>query len=86
MKISQNIQIHEVAGEKIAMLHDKDQMTRVISFNETALYLWNALKDKEFGQDDVVALLLDMYDVDETVAKNDAAIWVKNLNDNGMLE
>lgn len=85
MKLNGNIQIHEVAGEKIAMINDKNQMMRVISFNDTALCLWNSLLDKEFEVKDVESLLLEKYDVDEKTAKNDAANWVKTLQENGML-
>lgn len=85
MKINEKIKIRNVAGEQIAMLHDKNMMTRVVAFNETALYLWNSLLLKDFTVEDVINLLLEKYDVDEATAKNDAAVWVKNLEDNGML-
>lgn len=85
MRLNSNIQIHEVAGERIAMMHDNDQMTRVISLNETAIYLWNALQDKDFEKDDIVSLLLEQYEVDAKTAEKDALIWINNLVENGML-
>lgn len=85
MRINEKIKIRNVAGEQIAMLHDKDMMTRVVAFNETALYLWNSLLNKDFTIDDAANLLLEKYDVDEATAKNDAAAWVKNLENNGLL-
>lgn len=85
MRINEKIKIRNVAGEQIAMLHENNMMTRVVAFNETALYLWNSLSDKDFTVDDAASLLIEKYDVDEATARNDAAKWVKNLEDNGLL-
>ena len=85
MRINEKIKIRNVAGEHIAMLHENNLMTRVVAFNETALYLWNSLSNKDFTVDDATCLLLEKYDVDEATARNDAAKWVKNLEDNGLL-
>ena len=52
-------------------------MTKIISLNESALYLWNALAGKEFSVDDAARLLTERYEVDDATAARDAAAWVE---------
>ncbi|MBQ8307445.1 MAG: PqqD family protein, partial [Alistipes sp.] len=54
-------------------------MTRVISLNETSLYLWESLQGREFEVEDVVRLLTDRYEVDPQTAQRDAEAWVEKL-------
>lgn len=56
-------------------------MTKIISLNESALYLWNALAGKEFSVDDAARLLTERYEVDDATAARDAAAWVEKLRD-----
>ncbi|MBQ5623149.1 MAG: PqqD family protein, partial [Alistipes sp.] len=53
---------------------------------ESALMLWNALYDKEFEAKDVVALLLDRYEVEESQAKADAQKWIDTLKECKLIE
>lgn len=54
---------------------------KMVSFNESAAFLWNNLLGKEFGVEDAVALLTSEYEVDEETARKDSAqllgLWVK---------
>ncbi len=87
MKTNTNYKIRTVAGENIVLMQGKlgGDMTRVISFNETALMLWNALAGKDFTMDDVTRMIMDNYEVDEATAASDAAKWVDSLKEGGLL-
>jgi len=86
MKINPNYKVRNVAGENIVLLQGKmgGDMTRVVAFNETALFLWNELFGKDFTTADATRLLTEHYEVDETTAAADAERWVQDLRE-GML-
>lgn len=54
MKIREEYKVREMAGEHVVIMQGRQgvDMTRIISLNESALYLWNALVGKEFTVDD----------------------------------
>ena len=55
--------------------------SKVVSLNESAAYLWNEVKDREFSPEVLAALLMEQYDVDEATAMADATaladLWVR---------
>jgi hypothetical protein len=54
--------------------------------NESALYLWNALADREFSVADVANLLAEYYGIDDAIAERDAARWVERLEECALVE
>ena len=70
MKIREEYKVREMAGEHVVIMQGRlgVDMTKIISLNESALYLWNALAGKEFS-------------VDDATAARDAAAWVEKLRD-----
>lgn len=60
---------HVLSAEGAAAIN----MSSLITLNDTAAYLWESVQGKEFDADTLAALLLDKYEVQEDVAKKDAA-------------
>lgn len=83
MKIREQYKVREIAGEHVVIMQGRygADMTRVISLNDTSLFLWEELKGREFETQDVVALLLAHYEVDEATAARDAAAWIEKLKE-----
>ena len=81
MKIDIRKKIRSVAGENIVMMPaaGTTDMTQVVALNDSALELYNILKEHEFTLDDVVRALLDTYEVDEATACADAEKWVAQM-------
>ncbi|MDE6017555.1 MAG: PqqD family protein [Muribaculaceae bacterium] len=54
---------------------------RLVSLNDSAVYVWESLNDSEFDSNTVVRLLTDRYDVDEATACKDAGelidVWLR---------
>lgn len=88
MRIDTGKKVRDVAGEHIVIMQDKGvaDMTKVVALNESALFLYERLKDKDFELSDVVRLLLDEYEVDEATATADAEAWVKHMGEQGLLK
>ena len=74
MKIKEGFEIQNVCGEHIIVPAGVDNVdySKIISLNETAAYLWENVAAKEsFTIDDMVALLLAEYEVEENIARED---------------
>ena len=74
MKIKEGFEIQNVCGEYIVVPAGADNVdySKIISLNETAAYLWENVASKEsFTIDDMIALLLAEYEVEESIARED---------------
>lgn len=80
--------MRSVAGENVVIMPgaESTDMTRVVGLNESALMLYNRLKGREFGLDEVVGLLTEVYAVEDAVARRDAEAWLDEMKKNNMLE
>lgn len=88
MRIKEQFKVREMAGEHVVIMqgsHGKD-LTRIISLNESALYLWKAIHGKEFTTESVATLLADHYGIDNEIAMHDATRWIERLDECGLLE
>lgn len=81
MKIKKEYKVREMAGEHVVIVQGRygTDMTKLISFNASSLYLWNELQGREFDVDTVVSLLTARYNVDEPTARRDAEAWIARL-------
>lgn len=81
MKINEAYKVREMAGEHVVIMQGRygADMTRVISLNESSLYLWEALQGREFEVEDAAGLLIERYGIDLQTATLDAAAWVEKL-------
>lgn len=88
MKIKQGYKVRDIAGENVVIMQGKAgaDMTRIITFNDSALLLWNELLDKDFEVEDAVRVLTGNYDVDEAVAERDARAWIARLAECKLVE
>lgn len=88
MKIKSQYKVREMAGENVVIMQGKgaSDLTRIISLNESALYLWGELEGKEFDSAKVASLLAERYGIDTEVALHDGERWIERLNECGLLE
>lgn len=71
-----------ITGEGPAQVN----FNKMISLNSTAAYLWRSVEGREFSVDDLTALLLEEYDVDEATASKDALAIVNKWIEIGLVE
>ena len=81
MKIKEGLKIRSIAGEKVLIMHGRVgvDLTKLVSFNSTAEWLWDSLINKEFEVDDVISLLMEQYQIDYDIAIRDAHNWIEQL-------
>ena len=81
MKLKEQYKVREMAGEHVIIMQGKhgSDLTKIISLNESALYLWGELSGKEFSVESVAELLVERYGIDNELAAKDAQHWVDKL-------
>lgn len=82
MKIKEGLQIRNMAGENVLIMQGRigADMTKVVSFNSSALWLWNHFQHKEFEEEDVILALINEYKIDREPAERDAQYWINQLH------
>ena len=88
MKLNNNYILREIAGENIVVkqgTHGVD-MTKIISFNESAAALWEEFCKKEFTAEDAAQFLVSRYGIAMETAARDACLWIKKLQKCGAIE
>lgn len=88
MKIKEQYKVREMAGEHVIIMQGKhgSDLTKIISLNESALYLWNELQGKEFDTEAVANLILDRYGIEKSIATADAERWIEKLRECNIAE
>jgi len=88
MKIKNGLKIRTIADENVLILQGAVgvDMTKIVSFNETAKWLWDELIEKDFLLEDVVGLLVAHFKVDAATAQKDALAWIDQLSSCNALE
>lgn len=73
MRIKNDILLHEICGVHVAMdmSGHKNSNPNMLSLNESAACVWNAVKERDFTLDDMVEALTAEYDIDTATARKD---------------
>ena len=81
MQIKKELEIRKIAGESVLIIQGRIglDMTKVISFNSTAEWLWNRFRGVEFSLDDAIRLLCERFQIDAATAEIDAKKWIEQL-------
>ena len=88
MKEKAGFKLQDVCGTFILIAEGKENMdfSNIISMNESSAFLWKNIQGKEFTCEDLVKLLTNEYEVDETTAAKDVAALVETWREAGILE
>lgn len=73
MKLNEEFSVCKVAGKSflVPLGARTMDMRKMLNLNGSALFLINALKEKEYAREELLALILENYDIDETTAAKD---------------
>ena len=88
MKIKEGFKMRKLGREYIVVAEGSSlvNFNRMVSFNDTAAYLWETLSGREFAVEDIRQLILDRYGVDEQIADADAANLARDWAEAGLVE
>lgn len=87
MHLNPNYTLQSIANQHFIFVRNNEQvdLTRIISLNNSAAWLWMQLEGKEFTCDEAVGLLTGHFDVDYATAMTDVCRWFESLNENELL-
>ena len=81
MKIEKKFKLRKIAGENIIVQQGQvgADLTKIISLNQSACFLYENLLNKEFTIKNVSELLVEEYHINQAQALDDATAWVEAL-------
>ncbi len=88
MKIKQGFSLKNENGQNVIVC-DKSinrDFNSTIYLTETLVFLWNFIQDKAVTKEEMLHALLDNFDISTVLALNDIDIFIRILNENGILE
>ncbi len=83
MKLKEGFILRSICGEHVVVGEGLAQVNfnKMLSLNESAAYLWEAVAGREFTKEEMVQLLLDKYEVTPERAAEDVdnllKVWVE---------
>ncbi|MCQ2138982.1 MAG: PqqD family protein [Bacteroidales bacterium] len=88
MRIKQGFKMRSVGRDHIVIPEGKQliNFNKMAALNSSAAYLWEKVVDKDFTVEDLTALLVEKYEIDEQRAKEDAEKLVASLQEAGIIE
>lgn len=88
MRIKDNFKVRKIAGENLIINQGStnSDLTKIISLNETALFLWQELQGKDFTPLDAADLMVEEYGIDQEKAIQDIKKWLDTMIEEGIIE
>lgn len=89
MKVKNGFNLREVCGEHIIVAEGDENIdfSNIISMNESSAYLWEEVQKKgTFTVDNLVELICNQYEIDETTARKDAIALAAQWGTAGIIE
>ena len=89
MKVKNGFNLREVCGEHIIVAEGDENIdfSNIISMNESSAYLWQEVqKMGTFTVDNLVELICNQYEIDETTARKDAIALAAQWGTAGIIE
>jgi hypothetical protein len=88
MRIKKEYIIKDIGGERVIIVQGRAgiDLTKIISFNSVAEWLWDSFSDRDFTENEVADFLVQKYEISAEIALTDAKQWIKQLLDAKLLE
>lgn len=88
MKIIDGFRLREVIGQSVVVGEGVNQINfnKLVTLNESAAYLWEAVEGKEFEVETLASLLIERYGIDQELAMKDAAALATQWKETGLVE
>lgn len=88
MKIKDNFKVRKIAGENLIINQGAthSDLTKIISLNPTAVFLWDNLQGKDFTKEEAADLLVEKFGIDKETALKDSSKWIDVMVNEGVIE
>lgn len=88
MKKKKGFELRDVCGEHVIMAYGMENIdfSKIISLNDTAAFLWQAVGDGVFTAEAMASLLCDEYEVERDRALADSEAILAQWTQEGLVE
>lgn len=88
MKIKSGFVVQKVGAKYLAVAVGElaNDFNALVRMNETGLFMWNKLSEADVTSEELLAALLDEYEVDEERARRDVDAFVSKLKEAGLFD
>lgn len=88
MNLRKDLVLRKVGKDYIIVDPGQDMvdMSTIFTLNETSAWLWEELRETSFSKEDMVALLLDRYEVTREKAEADCTALLEQFEAHHLLE
>ena len=88
MKIKSGFELVKRSGQNIVVSKNgtDSKLDNYIVLNDTAVFLWNLLKEKDVTKTEMLGALIDNFEISTVLALGDIDVFVRTMKENGIIE
>lgn len=88
MKIKQGFELVKRSGQNVVVskIRDSSRQENLIILNDTAVFLWNLLKEKDVSKTEMLNAVIENFDISTVLALGDIDVFVRTMKENGIIE
>lgn len=85
MRIKDGFSLKNFEGQ-YTVVSDNGELENTIVLTDTALFLWNLLKEKNASKTEMLNALLSNFDISTVLALGNIDVFLRTMKDNGITE
>ncbi len=85
MRIKDGFSLKNFEGQ-YTVVSDNGDLENTIVLTDTALFLWNLLKEKNASKSEMLNALLSNFDISTVLALGNIDVFLRTMKDNGIIE
>lgn len=85
MRIKDGFSLKNFEGQ-YTVVSDNGELENTIVLTDTALFLWNLLKEKNASKSEMLNALLSNFDISTVLALGNIDVFLRTMKDNGIIE
>ncbi len=85
MRIKDGFSVKNLDGQ-YTVVADKGELENTIVLTDTALFLWNLLKEKNVSKTEMLNAILDNFDISTVLALGNIDVFLRTMKENGITE
>lgn len=85
MRIKDGFNLKNYDGQ-YTVTADGGELENTIVLSDTALFLWNLLKQRDVSKTEMLNALLDNFDISTVLALGDIDVFLRTMKENGITE
>lgn len=85
VRIKEGFSLKNFEGQ-YTVVADNGELENTIVLTDTALFLWNMLKEKDASKTEMLNALLSNFDISTVLALGDIDVFLRTMKENGITE